>query len=110
MFKHLGRLSQDIIKKGGYKLSALEIEGSILEHPSVSEVVVVGLPDEKHGQEVAALVTFRTGVKDEMLEELKIHCTKVLSSYKIPRVWKVTKDIPKNAIGKVVKKDIILLF
>lgn len=47
MFKHLGRLSQDIIKKGGYKLSALEIEGSILEHPSVSEIVVVGIPDEK---------------------------------------------------------------
>ena len=58
MYKHLGRLSQDIIKKGGFKLSALEIEGAILEHPSVSEIVVVGIPDEKHGQEVAALVMF----------------------------------------------------
>lgn len=49
MFKHLGRLSQDIIKKGGYKLSALEIESAILENSSVQEVVVVGIPDEKHG-------------------------------------------------------------
>ena len=49
MFKHLGRFSQDIIKKGGYKLSALEIESAILEHTSVQEIVVVGIPDEKHG-------------------------------------------------------------
>lgn len=49
MFKHLGRLSQDIIKKGGYKISALEIEGRILEHPSVLEIVVVGIHDEKQG-------------------------------------------------------------
>ena len=49
MFKHLGRLSQDIIKKGGYKLSALEIESAILEHTSVQEIVVVGISDEKHG-------------------------------------------------------------
>ncbi len=49
MLKHLGRLSQDIIKKGGYKISALEIEGSILEHPSVQEIVIVGIPCEKMG-------------------------------------------------------------
>ncbi|TNV79998.1 hypothetical protein FGO68_gene16782 [Halteria grandinella] len=112
MFKHLGRLSQDIIKKGGYKLSALEIEGTILEHPSVSEIVVVGIPDDKHGQEVAAIILFHksTTSQDELLKTIQDHCKKVLSSYKIPRVWKVVEEIPKNAIGKVVKKDIVKLF
>ena len=112
VFKHLGRLSQDIIKKGGYKLSALEIEGGILEFAKVSEAVVVGLPDEKLGQEVAAMIVFHKGEqsKDELLELLKGHCARTLSSYKIPRVWKVVNEIQKNAIGKVVKKEIIKLF
>lgn len=56
MIKHLGRLSQDIIKRGGYKLSALEIESAILEHRKVQEVVVVGISDPKFGQEVACLI------------------------------------------------------
>ena len=114
MFKHLGRLSEDIIKRGGYKISALEIETAILEHPSVQEVVVVGIPDDQHGQEIGALVQFRErrdGLnEDQLLQAVKEHCRTVLSSYKAPRVWKVTKDIPKNAIGKVVKKDIIKVF
>ena len=112
VFKHLGRLSQDIIKKGGYKLSALEIEGGILEFPKVQEAVVVGLKDEKMGQEVAALIVFRKSDNpvEVLLEELKAHCGKELSPYKIPRIWKVVDEIQKNAIGKVVKKEIVLLF
>ena len=72
MFKHLGRLSQDIIKKGGYKLSALEIECAILEFPLVSEAVVVGVPDAKLGQEVAAMIVFRNSnlKQDELLTQL----------------------------------------
>lgn len=56
MYKILGRLSQDIIKKGGYKLSALEIEGVILEHPDVDEVCVLGIYDEKMGEEVGVYI------------------------------------------------------
>ena len=85
----------------------------ILEHPSVQEIVVVGIPCEKHGQEIAALIQFRISdrvTQDQMLEEIQGHCKKVLSSYKIPRVWRVTAEIPKNAIGKVVKKEIAKLF
>ena len=55
-----GRLSQDIIKKAGYKLSALEIENSILEHHEVAEICVMGVPCEKNGEEVAALLVFKT--------------------------------------------------
>jgi len=55
-YKILGRLSQDIIKKGGYKLSALEIENVLLDNPKVKEVAVVGVPDDKYGDEIAAIV------------------------------------------------------
>jgi acyl-coenzyme A synthetase/AMP-(fatty) acid ligase len=85
----------------------------ILEHPSVQEIVVVGIPCEKHGQEIAALIQLRIATRvthDKMLEEIQEHCKKVLSSYKIPRVWRLTEEIPKNAIGKVVKKEIAKLF
>ena len=84
-----------------------------MEHSSVQEIVVVGIPCEKHGQEIAALILFRIKTivtEDKMLEEIQEHCKKVLSSYKIPRVWRVTEEIPKNAIGKVVKKEIAKLF
>jgi acyl-coenzyme A synthetase/AMP-(fatty) acid ligase len=85
----------------------------ILEHPSVQEIVVVGIPCVKHGQEIAALIQFRISsivTHDKMLEEIQEHCKKVLSSYKIPRIWRVIEEIPKNAIGKVVKKEIAKLF
>jgi acyl-CoA synthetase (AMP-forming)/AMP-acid ligase II len=61
-FKILGRLSQDIIKKGGYKLSALEIEDRLLQHTSVAEVAVIGVPDEKYGEEICAFVVGSPGI------------------------------------------------
>ena len=84
-----------------------------MEHSSVQEIVVVGIPCEKHGQEIAALIQFRISgrmTQEQMLEDIQGHCKKVLSSYKIPRVWRVTEEIPKNVIGKVVKKEIAKLF
>lgn len=61
---------------------------------------------------MAAMVMFHqsTNGSDKLLADIQDHCKKVLSSYKIPRVWKVVEDIPKNAIGKVVKKDIVKMF
>lgn len=56
MYKILGRLSQDIIKKGGYKISALEIENRLLEHPLISEACVLGIPDDKLGEEIGAII------------------------------------------------------
>mmetsp|Transcript_19309 Transcript_19309/g.13868 ORF Transcript_19309/g.13868 Transcript_19309/m.13868 type:complete len:94 (+) Transcript_19309:1124-1405(+) len=55
-YKIMGRLSQDIIKKSGYKLSALEIEGRLLQHKSVQEACVLGVPNDKYGEEVAAFI------------------------------------------------------
>lgn len=58
-YRILGRFSQDIIKKGGYKISALEIEGRILQNKNVGDVCVLGVPNEKLGEEVACLVVLK---------------------------------------------------
>lgn len=87
MFSIKGRLSADIIKKGGYKISALDIESVILEHPDVREVCVLGIPDEKYGDEIAALVCL-TEDSNIGVKELQEFSRAKLSSYKVPRVWR----------------------
>ena len=96
-----GRLSADIIKKGGYKISALDIESVLLTHPAVKEVCVFGLPDEKYGDEIAALVVGEDGLTSD---ELTAYSRDKLSSYKVPRIWKMIDAIPRNQMGKVNKK------
>ena len=102
-YKIIGRQSVDIIKSGGYKLSALEIEGQLLAHQKVQECAVVGLPDEEWGEVVAAALVI-TGEPD--FEELKSWLSQKLAPYKIPRVWRVMRELPRNTMGKVVKKEL----
>ena len=66
-YRILGRASIDIIKSGGYKLSALEIEATLLEHPDVSEVAVIGVPDDEWGEIVAAAVVLANSVSEDDL-------------------------------------------
>jgi malonyl-CoA/methylmalonyl-CoA synthetase len=102
-YKILGRLSQDIIKKSGYKLSALEIESRLLEHPDVAEACVLGVPHEKYGEEVACIIVPKDLSKTEH-KHLKEYCETHLSTYKVPKIWKMMKALPRNAMGKVSKK------
>lgn len=105
-FKILGRSSVDIIKSGGYKLSALEIESKLLEHPKIQDVSVIGLPDETWGSKVAALIVVKN---DETLDvnELKEWATNKMASYSFPAVIKFVENVPKNAMGKVNKKELV---
>lgn len=117
IFKIEGRSSVDIIKTGGYKVSALEVESHLLEHPLISDVCVVGVSDPKWGQKVAALVvrksdgnatTAAPDTKDALsLDELREWCKTRLASYQIPSIVKQMKQIPKNMIGKPNKKEIV---
>lgn len=100
-YKILGRMSSDIIKSGGYKISALEIENQILTHPKVKECAVVALPDERWGELIAAAII---GTTTE--EELKEWLNKKLASYKCPKRYLFVEELPKNAMGKVMKKEI----
>ena len=101
-YRILGRSSIDIIKSGGYKLSALEIEGVLLEHEAIREAAVIGLSDDTWGEIVAAAVTLKDGASLD-LAGLKEWCAGRMSAYKAPRRLKVMQQLPRNAMGKVVK-------
>ncbi|MEI7893081.1 MAG: acyl-CoA synthetase [Myxococcales bacterium] len=102
----LGRTSVDILKSGGYKLSALEIEEVLREHEDVAEVAVVGVADEAWGDRVVACVVARAGATlDE--EGLRTFAKTRLAVYKVPRnvVW--FDELPRNALGKVLKPELL---
>jgi malonyl-CoA/methylmalonyl-CoA synthetase len=106
--KILGRTSVDILKSGGYKLSALEIEEALRRHPAVSEVAVVGLPDEAWGERVVAAVVLVGGMTQQVTSgELRAFCKEHLAAYKVPREAIFLEQLPRNALGKVVKPELI---
>jgi malonyl-CoA/methylmalonyl-CoA synthetase len=102
MYKILGRDSVDIIKSGGYKISALEIEDILLRHPKVKECAVVGVPDKEWGEIVAASIILSDEDIDFRL--LKSWIKELLPAYKIPRKFIIQDELPKNTLGKVTKK------
>ena len=108
-FRILGRSSVDIIKTGGYKVSALEIEEVLRTHPQVNECAVVGIPDKEWGERVAACVVL-AGEEPLRLEELSFWAKERLAPYKIPRQLSVTAALPRNAMGKVQKPAVVKLF
>ena len=108
-YRILGRLSVDIIKSGGHKLSALEIEEVLLQHPAVRECAVVGLPDTTWGEIVAAAVVAEKGT-DLDLPGLQAWAGERLSRDKIPRRLMFVSDFPRNAMGKVMKPAVRELF
>jgi len=108
-FRILGRSSVDIIKCSGYKISALEIERELLEHPNIAQVAVVGLPDDRTGEKIACMVVPKNPEEKLDANALRIWAKDRLASYKIPTVVRVG-EIPRNAMGKIEKKKVALLF
>lgn len=95
-----GRKSADIIKSGGEKVSALEVERELLSLPQVSEAAVVAVPSGKWGQKVGAVVVLQDGVGKWSPLDMRKALKGQLAGYKIPQVMKVVDDISKNAMGK----------
>jgi len=95
----VGRQSMDIIKTGGFKVGAGEVEAVLLGHPSVVEVAVVGEPDDDLGQRIVAYVVGEGVVPAELIE----HVAASLSVHKRPREVRVVGSLPRNAMGKVQK-------
>ncbi len=104
----MGRLSADFIKSGGYKLSALEIEAALLEHPHIRECAVIGLPDDTWGEAVTAVVVLDESATLD-LPMLREWCKGRLSVYKIPQRLLVVAELPRNAMGKVTKPAVRIL-
>jgi malonyl-CoA/methylmalonyl-CoA synthetase len=108
-YRIMGRSSVDIIKSGGYKISALEIEEVLREHESISDCAVVGIPNDEWGELiVATLVLNEVDHIDE--KSLNDWLVQKMAAYKKPRKYLILKELPRNAMGKVVKKDVKKLF
>ncbi|MBX3261599.1 MAG: AMP-binding protein [Labilithrix sp.] len=105
-FRILGRTSVDILKSGGYKLSALEIEEVLREHAAVAEVAVVGISDEAWGERVVACVVRRGDAACEAAD-LRAFVRERLAPYKVPKDVVFLAELPKNALGKVVKPELV---
>jgi malonyl-CoA/methylmalonyl-CoA synthetase len=108
-YRILGRQSVDIIKTGGYKVSALEIEEVLRTHPAVAECAVVGVDDAEWGERVSVAVELRDNGA-LTLPALQAWAKERLAPYKIPRALCCVAALPRNALGKVMKPEVATLF
>jgi fatty acid CoA ligase FadD36 len=102
MHRIVGRESVDLIKSGGYRIGAGEIETVLLGHPGVEEAAVVGMPDADLGQRIVAYI-----VGSASGDELINYVAQQLSVHKRPREVRVVDALPRNAMGKVLKKELL---
>ncbi|GGE14773.1 AMP-binding protein [Marinithermofilum abyssi] len=100
-FKITGRL-KDMIIRGGENIYPREIEEFLYSHPDILDVQVVGVPDEKYGEQVMAFIRLKEG-KSMTLEELREYCDGKIARYKIPRYMQVVDQYPMTASGKIQK-------
>jgi len=109
IYRILGRSSLDIIKTGGYKVSALEIEEILRTHPDIEECAVVGVEDPVWGERVSAALVLKAG-SDLTFDLLKKWSEERLAKYKIPNQIRVLNSLPRNEMGKVSKPAVSQLF
>jgi len=108
-YRIMGRLSMDIIKSGGEKLSALEIEDVLLTHPDIAECAVIGAPDDTWGEAVCAAIVLVDGASvDEA--SIRAWAKDRMTHYKVPKRVMVQASLPRNAMGKVTKTQVKELF
>src|SRR5690606_3123984 len=97
----VGRI-KDMIIRGGENIYPREVEEFLYTHPAVADVQVIGVPDERYGEEVMAWVKLREGAQVTG-EELAAYCRGRIATYKIPRYWKFTDTFPMTVTGKIQK-------
>jgi acyl-CoA synthetase (AMP-forming)/AMP-acid ligase II len=97
---------KDVIIRGGENIYAAEIEAVLYEHPDVAEAAIVGMPDERYGEQVAAFVRLRPGSTADA-DAIRAHVAVQLAAFKVPTVVRLaTETLPRNAAGKVLKREL----
>lgn len=106
-FWFVGR-SDDVIKSSGYRIGPFEVESALIEHPSVLECAITGVPDDERGAIVKATVVLAKGYEpsQELIIELQEHVKKVTAPYKYPRIIEFVKELPKTISGKIRRIEI----
>jgi long-chain acyl-CoA synthetase len=104
----------DLIIRGGANVYPAEVERVLSTHPAVAAVAVLGVRDERLGQRVAAVIELQAGAHadDEtaLVDALKAHCTTQLARYKVPEQMRFVTTLPRNAMNKIVKPQLLHLF
>jgi acyl-CoA synthetase (AMP-forming)/AMP-acid ligase II len=101
-----GRL-KELINRGGEKISPLEVDAALLEHPAVAEAVSFAAPDAKYGEEVQAAVVLKGPATPA---EIQAHCLKRLADFKVPKVIHITQAVPRTATGKIQRRHVAAHF
>ena len=103
VYRILGRTNLDILKTGGHKVSALEIEEALRQHPAVAECGVVGKPDEERGMIVSAFIVLKGNfsASNEMKKDLQEHVKRNIAPYKYPREIEFVAALPRTETGKL---------
>jgi long-chain acyl-CoA synthetase len=98
---------KDVIIRAGENISAREVEEVLYTHPLVAEAAVVGAPDAAYGEQVVAFVVLRDRARSpaDAGKDLLVHCRERLTRFKVPAQIKVLEELPKNAVGKVMKQE-----
>ena len=98
-----------MIKSGGFMISPAEIEHVLLLHPEINEAVVIGIPDERWGEAVKAIVSLKKGTHSSE-EGLKAHCRQHLARFQVPKYFEFVESLPKDEAGRIQLKEIRKLF
>ena len=99
-----------LIKSGGLFVSPEEVEKTILEHPAVAEAAIIGVPDEKWGQMVKAIVHLKSGMTATE-DEIREHCRKHLARFQVPKSVAFTGELPReSAYGKISRDELLRIY
>ncbi|MFQ6107010.1 MAG: long-chain fatty acid--CoA ligase [Thermoplasmata archaeon] len=102
---HIVDRKKDMILVSGYNVYPREVEDVLYEHPAVKEAAVVGVPHPKSGEVVKAFISLKEGKKASQ-EEIQKHCRENLAPFKIPRVVEFREELPKSAVGKILRREL----
>ncbi|MFF9482891.1 acyl-CoA synthetase [Streptomyces sp. NPDC014733] len=105
-YRIVGRKATDLIKSGGYKIGAGEIENALLAHPAVAEAAVTGEPDDDLGERIVAWVVMAPDAARTSADELSDHVARQLAPHKRPRTVHFLDALPRNDMGKILKRQL----
>jgi acyl-CoA synthetase (AMP-forming)/AMP-acid ligase II len=104
-FLYIVDRDKDMIITGGFNVYSVEVEQAMMQHPSVLECAVIGLPDEKWGERVVAVVQLKSGMTEDS-NALKQFVKEHIGSVKSPKQIVFRHELPKSKVGKVLKKEL----